>query len=62
MVRNLPHPARPDFRALANPIKLDGNRLPSRCAPRLGEHTDEILAEAGLTAAEIEALRESGAL
>jgi crotonobetainyl-CoA:carnitine CoA-transferase CaiB-like acyl-CoA transferase len=60
MVRHLPHPARPDFRVLANPIKLDGDRLPTRCAPRLGEHTDAILAEAGLTAAEIEALRASG--
>jgi crotonobetainyl-CoA:carnitine CoA-transferase CaiB-like acyl-CoA transferase len=60
MVRNLPHPARPDFRVLANPIKLDGDRLPSRCAPRLGEHTDSILSEAGLTAAEIEALRATG--
>jgi crotonobetainyl-CoA:carnitine CoA-transferase CaiB-like acyl-CoA transferase len=60
MVRDLPHPARPDFRVLANPIKLDGDRLPSRCAPRLGEHTDAILAEAGLTVAEIEALRAAG--
>ena len=61
MVRPLPHPVRPDFRVLANPIKLDGERLPSRRAPRLGEHTDEILGDAGLTAAEIEALKSSGA-
>jgi crotonobetainyl-CoA:carnitine CoA-transferase CaiB-like acyl-CoA transferase len=61
MVRPLPHPARPDFRVLANPIKLDGGRLPTRRAPRLGEHTDEILGDAGLTAAEIESLRSSGA-
>jgi crotonobetainyl-CoA:carnitine CoA-transferase CaiB-like acyl-CoA transferase len=61
MVRDLPHPARPDFRVLANPIKLDGERLPSRRGPALGEHTDEILGQAGLTAAEIEALRASGA-
>lgn len=60
MVRDLPHPARPDFRVLANPIKLDGQRLPSRCAPRLGEHTDAVLADAGLSAAEIAALRASG--
>ncbi len=60
MVRGLPHPARPDFRVLANPIKLDGERLPSRRAPRLGEHTDAILGEAGLTAADIEALRSAG--
>jgi crotonobetainyl-CoA:carnitine CoA-transferase CaiB-like acyl-CoA transferase len=61
MVRPLPHPARPDFRVLANPIKLDGERLPSQRAPRLGEHTDEVLGQAGLTASEIEALRSSGA-
>ena len=33
-----------------------------RAAPQLGEHTDEILAEAGLTADEIEALRKVGVL
>ena len=60
MVRGLPHPARPDFRVLANPIKLDGERLPSRRAPQLGEHTDEVLAGAGLSAAEIAALRAAG--
>jgi crotonobetainyl-CoA:carnitine CoA-transferase CaiB-like acyl-CoA transferase len=61
MVQPLPHPVRPDFRVLANPIKLDGERLPSRRAPTLGEHTDEILGDAGLTAAEIESLKSSGA-
>jgi crotonobetainyl-CoA:carnitine CoA-transferase CaiB-like acyl-CoA transferase len=61
MVRALPHPARPDFRVLANPIKLDGARLPSRPAPALGEHTDELLRDAGLSTAEIEALHSSGA-
>jgi crotonobetainyl-CoA:carnitine CoA-transferase CaiB-like acyl-CoA transferase len=61
MVRALPHPARPDFRVLANPIKLDGARLPSKRAPGLGEHTDELLREAGYSDAEIAALRERGA-
>jgi crotonobetainyl-CoA:carnitine CoA-transferase CaiB-like acyl-CoA transferase len=61
MVRALPHPARPDFRVLANPIKLDGVRLPSRRAPRLGEHTDALLHEAGYSDAEIAALRARGA-
>ena len=61
MVRPLPHPARPDFRVLANPIKLDGERLPSRRAPRLGEHTDEILREAGLSPAAVESLKATGA-
>ena len=61
MVRALPHPARLDFRVLANPIKLDGARLPSRRAPGLGEHTDSLLREAGYSDAEIAALRERGA-
>jgi crotonobetainyl-CoA:carnitine CoA-transferase CaiB-like acyl-CoA transferase len=61
MVRVLPHPARPDFRVLANPIKLDGERLPSRLAPSLGEHTEELLRDAGLSPDEIEALKASGA-
>jgi crotonobetainyl-CoA:carnitine CoA-transferase CaiB-like acyl-CoA transferase len=61
MVRALPHPARPDFRVLANPIRLDGARLPSRRGPALGEHTDEVLREAGFAPEEIAALRRSGA-
>ena len=60
MVRPLPHPARPDFRVLANPIKLDGQRLPSRPAPGLGEHTEQVLRGAGLSEAEVAALRAEG--
>jgi crotonobetainyl-CoA:carnitine CoA-transferase CaiB-like acyl-CoA transferase len=33
-----------------------------RRAPTVGEHTDEVLTEVGLTAAEIAALRRSGAI
>jgi crotonobetainyl-CoA:carnitine CoA-transferase CaiB-like acyl-CoA transferase len=61
MVRSLPHPARADFRVLANPIKLDGERLPARTAPGLGEHTDELLREVGYSDGEIAALRDRGA-
>jgi crotonobetainyl-CoA:carnitine CoA-transferase CaiB-like acyl-CoA transferase len=60
MVRTVPHPRRPDFRALANPIKLDGERPPSRSAPALGADTDALLAELGMTSHEIAALRQSG--
>lgn len=35
---------------------------PATGVPALGEHTDDVLAEAGLTAAEIAALRDAGAL
>ena len=43
MVRNVPHPAKPDFRMLANPLKIDGQRLEQRvCAP-LGADNEELL-------------------
>jgi crotonobetainyl-CoA:carnitine CoA-transferase CaiB-like acyl-CoA transferase len=61
MVRPLPLASRPDFRVLANPIKLDGERLPARCAPQLGEHTGELLREVGYSEAEIQSLRDLGA-
>jgi crotonobetainyl-CoA:carnitine CoA-transferase CaiB-like acyl-CoA transferase len=60
MLRDLPHPLRPDYRVLANPIKLDGERLPSRIAPGLGEHTDALLRELGYSADEIKELQAEG--
>ena len=62
MVQTVPHPLRQDFRALANPIKLDGARLPAKRGPALGEHTDELLREVGYSDAQIAALRASGAV
>ena len=62
MVQTVPHPDRPDMRALANPLKLDGARVASRFAPKLGQDTDAILGEIGLSGAEIGALRKAGAV
>jgi crotonobetainyl-CoA:carnitine CoA-transferase CaiB-like acyl-CoA transferase len=62
MINVIAHPLREQFRALANPIKLDGRRLPSRCAPALGEHTDAILGDVGYSPTEIAALRACGAI
>jgi crotonobetainyl-CoA:carnitine CoA-transferase CaiB-like acyl-CoA transferase len=60
MVRHLPHPALAAHRVLANPIKLDGERLPSRLAPTLGEHTEAVLRELGYDEAAIADLRAKG--
>ncbi len=40
MVRTVPHPAKADFRMLANPLKIDGRRLEQRvCSPLGGDNT-----------------------
>jgi crotonobetainyl-CoA:carnitine CoA-transferase CaiB-like acyl-CoA transferase len=62
MIRNTPHPLRPDFRSFANPIKLDGRRLPSRVGSALGADTETVLAECGYDAAALEALRREDAI
>jgi glutaryl-CoA transferase len=46
------------LRLAPDPIRVDGKRLPLRLPPpKLGEHTDVVLAEAGLAREEIAALR-----
>ena len=46
---------------IRDPINVDGvGRIPPRRSPELGEHTDEVLAELGLSHAEIAGLRERG--
>lgn len=50
------------FRAPAAPARFPGADQPPRGpAPTLGQHTDTVLAEAGYSAAEINAMREAGA-
>jgi crotonobetainyl-CoA:carnitine CoA-transferase CaiB-like acyl-CoA transferase len=50
------------MRALANPILVDGARLPGRHAPKLGADSEAVLAEAGFSAAEIAGFRAEGAI
>ena len=57
------HPTLGRIETLGTPIKLSDTPLaPGRPAPRLGEHTDEILRDAGFAADEVAALRRTGAV
>lgn len=62
MRHSVGHPDRAALQVLANPISLDGARLPSRPAPLLGADTDVVLAEAGIAPDEIAELRSAGVL
>lgn len=63
MLDTVEHPNKPgSMRVLANPIKLDGARLPNRAAPKLGADTDAVLAEAGFAPEEIAELRADGVI
>lgn len=61
MIDKVPHPDMPGgMRVLANPIQVEGRRLPNRAAPGLGADTDALLAEVGFSAGDIAALRADG--
>ena len=62
MIRNTPHPKRADFRSFANPIKLDGERLPARSGPALGADTDAMLQEIGYSVDDIAGFKSRGIL
>jgi crotonobetainyl-CoA:carnitine CoA-transferase CaiB-like acyl-CoA transferase len=61
MVAEMEHPAAGLVRTLGIPFHLGGTPAAIRRAPpTLGQHTDEVLAELGMSAAEIAALRDAG--
>jgi formyl-CoA transferase len=63
MLIDVDHPALGRTRTLGTPIKMSETPLdPRRRAPLLGEHTDEVLREAGYTGADIAALERQGAV
>ena len=63
MVVEVEHPRLGRVRSLGSPIKMSATPAdPTRRAPLLGEHTNEILTEMGMSEEEIARLRASGAI
>lgn len=60
MIGQVDHPEREGMRILRNPIRLDGERLPSRPGPKLGQDTEALLKEAGYSEEEIANLKIDG--
>ena len=55
------HPERPGFKLVASPFRID-EPLPARPAPKLGQHTEEILKELGFNDQDVLNLRQTGAI
>lgn len=63
MISTFAHPVVGSYRGFAQAIKYGRSQPPTpRAAPAFGEHGDEVLAEAGIDAAQAARLRASGAL
>ena len=61
MAAPMPHPLSDSLRTVASPMKLSATPVQLRRAPPLlGQHTDEVLAELGLSEAERARLRQHG--
>ena len=56
------HPERGKYLTVGNPIKLSDSPTDVQRSPLLGEHTDEVLTEIGLSGAEIAAAKEGNAV
>ncbi|MBL8514024.1 MAG: CoA transferase [Betaproteobacteria bacterium] len=62
MIQTLNHPANPALRRLANPIKVDGARVPVKPAPPMGADTEPLLKALGFDGAGIAKLRVAKAI
>ena len=56
------HPERGKYLTVGNPVKLSDSESEVTRSPLLGEHTDEILSEIGLSTDDIASARENGAV
>lgn len=59
MLGDVGHPTPGPMRVLANPVKMDGTRLPSTFAPALGVDNHTLLEEQGYDGSGILRFRES---
>jgi len=62
MTDTVSHPDREEFRVLANPIRINGQRLPNRAGPLLGADSEAILGEHGFDADEIGRFKAAGVI
>lgn len=63
LLRETVRPDTSGYVEIAPPYRLDGQRpATSRPPPRMGEHTDQVLAEAGFSPVEVDSLRAAGAI
>jgi crotonobetainyl-CoA:carnitine CoA-transferase CaiB-like acyl-CoA transferase len=60
MIAEIEHPRRGTIRDFGCPIRMDDATMPLRHAPLVGEQTEEVLMQAGYSAAEIAALHDAG--
>ena len=60
LIEPVPHPLEPSMRVLANPVRIDGRRLPARPAPARGADPEDLLTELGYSSGEIQRLTGNG--
>jgi succinate---hydroxymethylglutarate CoA-transferase len=61
-VWNIDHPSRAGFQMVAAPYDCPGETLPRNPAPALGQDTERLLAECGLSREHLAALRQRGVI
>ncbi len=60
-IQQLDHPDHDGLKVVASPIRM-GAKVPARAAPKLGQHTENILEELGYDQPAIEELRQQGVI